>query len=174
MSKFLSFLSHSPFTFCLDGVLSPDLTQKNMKKMRISIENPCHEDWQKMTPETQGRFCGACEKTVVDFSEMSDAEILLYFSKPKIEKVCGRFRPEQLSPSGESATPRFEESIVSPKMPSYRVQPSKQLLHFAYLLVMVTLCCWCFYCCFYCWWCWCRSCFRCFIWFCLGCSLTIL
>jgi hypothetical protein len=108
-----------------------------MKKMHISVENPCHEDWQKMTPETQGRFCGACEKTVVDFSEMSDAEILLYFSKPKIEKVCGRFRPEQLSPSGESATPRFVESIVSQKMPNYPVQPSKQLLHFAYLLVMV-------------------------------------
>ncbi|MFN5216561.1 MAG: hypothetical protein ACK5EQ_06780 [Bacteroidota bacterium] len=108
-----------------------------MKKMHISVENPCHEDWQKMTPETQGRFCGACEKTVVDFSEMSDAEILLYFSKPKTEKVCGRFRPEQLSPSGESATPRFVESIVSQKMPNYPVQPSKQLLHFAYLLVMV-------------------------------------
>lgn len=108
-----------------------------MKKMNIYVENPCHEDWQNMTPETQGRFCGACEKTVVDFSEMSDAEILLYFSKPKIEKVCGRFRPEQLSPSGESATPRFVESIVSQKMPSYPVQPSKQLLHFAYLLVMV-------------------------------------
>ena len=105
--------------------------------MHISVENPCHEDWQKMTPETQGRFCGACEKTVVDFSEMSDAEILLYFSKPKTEKVCGRFRPEQLSPSGESATPRFVESIVSQKMPNYPVQPSKQLLHFAYLLVMV-------------------------------------
>jgi len=37
-----------------------------MKKMRISIENPCHEDWQKMLPESQGRFCQACEKTVVD------------------------------------------------------------------------------------------------------------
>jgi predicted house-cleaning NTP pyrophosphatase (Maf/HAM1 superfamily) len=88
----LSFLSHSPFTFWLEGVLRPEKNQKVMKKMRISIENPCHEDWQAMTPETQGRFCGACEKTVVDFTTMSDAEILQYFSKPDVGKTCGRFQ----------------------------------------------------------------------------------
>ncbi len=89
--------------------------------MRISIENPCHEDWQTMTPENQGRFCGACEKTVVDFTTMSDAEILQYFSKPDVGKTCGRFRVEQLAESGAANS----------------LKPSKSLLHFAYLLVVV-------------------------------------
>jgi len=108
-----------------------------MKKMRISIENPCHEDWQKMTPESQGRFCQACEKTVVDFSKMSDAEILYYFSQPRNEKVCGRFRSEQLSPSTENVAQPLLGSTNSPGVADYSVRPSKQLLHFAYLLVLV-------------------------------------
>ena len=105
-----------------------------MKKMHISIENPCHEDWQTMTPETQGRFCGACEKTVVDFTKMSDAEILHYFSKPSVEKTCGRFRVEQLSESGTS-----KQNIPSERnwVPATSSKPSKALLHFAYLLVIV-------------------------------------
>lgn len=95
-----------------------------MKKPHVVIENPCHEDWQKMTPENQGRFCQFCEKIVVDFTHMSDAEILQYFSKPRAEKTCGRFRVEQVSqpiPVVQSITPK----------------PSKSLLHFAYLLVVV-------------------------------------
>lgn len=108
-----------------------------MKKMRISIENPCHEDWQKMTPESQGRFCQACEKTVVDFSKMSDVEILYYFSQPRTEKVCGRFRSEQLSPSTESVAQPLLGSANSLGVADYPVRPSKQLLHFAYLLVLV-------------------------------------
>jgi len=105
-----------------------------MKKMRISIENPCHEDWQTMTPETQGRFCGACEKTVVDFTKMSDAEILQYFSKPSVEKTCGRFRVEQLAESGTS-----KQNIPSERnwVTATSSKPSKALLHFAYLLVIV-------------------------------------
>jgi hypothetical protein len=118
----------------LVGVLSPVKNQKVMKKMRISIENPCHEDWQTMTPETQGRFCGACEKTVVDFTTMSDAEILHYFSKPSVEETCGRFRVEQLSESGTS-----KQNIPSERnwVPATSSKPSKALLHFAYLLVIV-------------------------------------
>jgi hypothetical protein len=118
----------------LVGVLSPVKNQKVMKKMHISIENPCHEDWQTMTPETQGRFCGACEKTVVDFTTMSDAEILQYFSKPSVEKTCGRFRVEQLSESGTS-----KQNISSERnwVPATSSKPSKALLHFAYLLVIV-------------------------------------
>jgi hypothetical protein len=118
----------------LVGVLSPVKNQKVMKKMRISIENPCHEDWQTMTPETQGRFCGACEKTVVDFTTMSDAEILHYFSKPSVEKTCGRFRVEQLAESGTS-----KQNIPSERnwVPATSSKPSKALLHFAYLLVIV-------------------------------------
>ena len=49
-----------------------------------------------MTPTQQGRFCNACAKQVIDFSEMSDTEVLNYFSKVKNENVCGRAYPDQL------------------------------------------------------------------------------
>ena len=49
-----------------------------------------------MQPEEQGRYCGACSKTVVDFSGMSDREIVQYLSKAG-QRVCGRVAPEQLN-----------------------------------------------------------------------------
>ncbi len=66
--------------------------------MRISIPKPCHENWNNMTPEQQGAFCKVCNKVVVDFSAMSDEEVINYLEQKKEEKTCGRFRTSQLSP----------------------------------------------------------------------------
>ncbi len=67
-----------------------------MKKFSISIPTPCHENWSAMTPESKGRFCGSCQKTVVDFSVMSDRQIAEFFKKPATA-TCGRFMPDQLN-----------------------------------------------------------------------------
>jgi len=67
-----------------------------MQKLQLSIPEPCHENWDRMTPTQQGRFCNACAKEVVDFSEMSDTEVLNYFNKNITGKVCGRTYPDQL------------------------------------------------------------------------------
>ncbi|MEO7046394.1 MAG: carboxypeptidase regulatory-like domain-containing protein [Ferruginibacter sp.] len=67
-----------------------------MQHIRLSIPTPCHEDWNKMLPVDKGRFCNACAKQVVDFSTMSDAQVLNYFSNLKNESVCGRTYPDQL------------------------------------------------------------------------------
>ncbi|MBC7721522.1 MAG: carboxypeptidase-like regulatory domain-containing protein [Pedobacter sp.] len=61
----------------------------------IHIPQPCHEDWQKMTPETQGRFCSSCSKTVVDFSVMTDNDVLNFLNKNK-SNLCGHFATDQL------------------------------------------------------------------------------
>lgn len=66
------------------------------KRVRYSIEDPCHEDWNQMKPEEKGRFCESCNKTVVDFSSMSDFSIVNYLEAKKNEAVCGRFRPDQM------------------------------------------------------------------------------
>jgi len=66
--------------------------------MKISIPKPCNENWNEMTPQQQGAFCKVCAKVVVDFSSMSDEEVLRYFENKKEEKTCGRFRVSQLSP----------------------------------------------------------------------------
>jgi hypothetical protein len=66
--------------------------------MKISIPKPCNENWNEMTPEQQGAFCKVCSKVVVDFSNMSDDEVIKYLEKKKGEKTCGRFLVSQLSP----------------------------------------------------------------------------
>jgi hypothetical protein len=64
--------------------------------LKISIPTPCHEDWGAMTPNEQGRHCTSCAKTVIDFTSMSDEEVKYFFINKKEEKVCGRFKNEQL------------------------------------------------------------------------------
>ncbi|THU40643.1 T9SS type A sorting domain-containing protein [Niastella caeni] len=66
------------------------------KSIQLQIPEPCHENWQNMTPQEQGRFCGACQKTVVDFSLMTDQEVMNYFLKAD-HNVCGRFANDQLN-----------------------------------------------------------------------------
>ena len=66
------------------------------KKFQLQIPQPCHEDWSKMTPVEQGRFCGSCQKAVVDFTGMSDMQLVAFFKKPSAGSVCGRFYNDQL------------------------------------------------------------------------------
>lgn len=67
-----------------------------MKQISLSIPKPCHENWDGMTQEDKGRFCAACQKTIVDFSAMSDREVAQFFKKP-VGSVCGRFDGSQLN-----------------------------------------------------------------------------
>jgi len=48
-----------------------------------------------MTPDGCGRFCATCQKTVIDFTVMTDADILDIFRNSETIP-CGRFFPEQL------------------------------------------------------------------------------
>ena len=66
------------------------------RKIQLSVAEPCHENWNKMTVADQGRFCQSCQKTVTDFSLMSDKEILNYLSQ-RNTNVCGRFTHDQLN-----------------------------------------------------------------------------
>ncbi|MFD1467561.1 carboxypeptidase-like regulatory domain-containing protein [Hymenobacter caeli] len=49
-----------------------------------------------MTPQGPGRHCAACQKTVVDFTQKTDAEILAALTRAA-GGTCGRFRAEQLA-----------------------------------------------------------------------------
>ncbi|EDP95734.1 carboxypeptidase-like regulatory domain-containing protein [Kordia algicida OT-1] len=60
----------------------------------VSIPEPCHEDWNKMSPTEKGKFCNVCTKEVIDFSAKSDEEIINHFSKNG--NLCGRFHVSQL------------------------------------------------------------------------------
>lgn len=63
--------------------------------IQISIPAPCNQDWAKMQPNEQGRFCNQCSKTVIDFTTWSDTALFEFFSKDH-GHVCGRFLSTQL------------------------------------------------------------------------------
>ena len=66
------------------------------KQLQLSIPTPCHENWDGMTPSEKGKFCGSCQKQVIDFSNMSDRQVAQFFKKPSTGSVCGRFMSDQL------------------------------------------------------------------------------
>ena len=65
------------------------------QKIQIAIPEPCHKGWQNMSPVDKGRFCASCQKTVLDFSLLSDNEIIKLVSKE--DNLCGRFSTSQLN-----------------------------------------------------------------------------
>ncbi|PZP51489.1 MAG: hypothetical protein DI598_03075 [Pseudopedobacter saltans] len=85
-----------------------------MKKtsLQINIENPCHEDWHQMTNIEQGRYCSYCCKSVIDFSNMSDREIIRLLEK-NAGQLCGRFTTDQVNrPLVHSTSSRKHHSII--------------------------------------------------------------
>lgn len=68
-----------------------------MKKneFRLKINNPCTESWEEMMADGKGKHCSSCDKTVIDFSGMSESQIAEWFNTIQ-GRICGRFRKEQL------------------------------------------------------------------------------
>lgn len=66
-----------------------------MSSLRVHIPAPCAESWDAMTPTGLGRHCAACQKTVIDFTQKTDAEILAYLAGAT-GNVCGRLGSNQL------------------------------------------------------------------------------
>ncbi|CAN5627688.1 hypothetical protein BH11BAC3_BH11BAC3_34400 [soil metagenome] len=66
-----------------------------MPEVTFTIAEPCHENWQNMTANDQGRFCSSCKKDVVDFSIMSDAQVYSALLKGDAN-MCGRFSNQQM------------------------------------------------------------------------------
>lgn len=66
------------------------------KTFKLSIEESCQENWEAMNPQAEGRHCGLCTKTVLDFTQLSDQEVLQLIKKYN-GKVCGRLRQSQLN-----------------------------------------------------------------------------
>ena len=67
-----------------------------MKNYKISIPKPCIEDWDKMTQTEKGKHCASCNKVVIDFSKMKDAEIIAVLVQNKGKKICGNFYYSQI------------------------------------------------------------------------------
>ncbi len=62
---------------------------------RLHIPDPCHEDWDAMTPASRGRHCASCDKTVVDVTRMAPPVAVRYLEQvrtalPSGAHVCVR------------------------------------------------------------------------------------
>lgn len=71
--------------------------------IQLQIADPCHEAWEDMTPQSRlERHCQSCQRSVVDFSGMTDAQVVSYF-KTLTQPVCGKFQGHQLGRTMEEA-----------------------------------------------------------------------
>ncbi len=64
---------------------------------KITIPEPCHEDWNAMLPDAKGKFCNSCNKSVIDFSNKTDLEIRDILLAHKDQQVCGHFKKTQIN-----------------------------------------------------------------------------
>ncbi len=62
----------------------------------ISIPNPCHENWDEMTPVYGGKYCNHCNKKVHDFTGFSDRQLYDFFEQNQ-GAICGLYLHEQVN-----------------------------------------------------------------------------
>ncbi len=65
------------------------------KAFRISVNQPCSENFINFKKTELGGHCNRCQKEVIDFTQFSDLDIARHFTNDN-EKTCGRFRTSQL------------------------------------------------------------------------------
>ncbi len=81
----------------------------------IRVPQPCTADWNAMSPAGNGRHCNQCCKTVVDFTDWENSDILAYLKEHAASGVCGHFRKEQLEipiPTPEAFVQQVERSFL--------------------------------------------------------------
>lgn len=66
----------------------------------LTIKKPCSAKFDEFQTTAIGGFCNLCQKEVIDFTKMSDSEILQYFKNGQ-KNTCGRFRETQLKTYSE-------------------------------------------------------------------------
>ena len=66
-----------------------------------------------MTPTANGRHCGSCQHEVVDFSRMSEAEVMAWLAQPTAGSICGYFRAEQFTALPTPPAPRWRRWLIA-------------------------------------------------------------
>jgi hypothetical protein len=81
-----------------------------MKRLSLTIPKPCAEKWNNFTPTQTGGFCASCSKNVIDFTKLTDEQILDFFhTRPA--HACGRFKPDQLKAYSLLVRPTFYPNL---------------------------------------------------------------
>jgi len=82
------------------------------KKISISVKKPCSENFKNFKKTEAGGFCNSCKKDVIDFTTMTEAELINYFSKKNSSNTCGRFKSSQLKPHKQAFIPKKRNPFI--------------------------------------------------------------
>lgn len=63
---------------------------------QITQPQPCHEPWSNMRPVNNGRFCSSCSKAVIDFTSMTNQQIIDHLLAAQ-GNLCGRISAAQFN-----------------------------------------------------------------------------
>lgn len=63
---------------------------------KIVMPFVCDKEWNNMQATELGKFCLHCSKEVIDFTNMSDEQLILYLQSNQVVNGCGRFRKKQI------------------------------------------------------------------------------
>ncbi len=84
---------------------------------RLSIPQPCAEDWSAMARTESGeRFCASCQHAVFDLTTRSDAEVLR-LAAARDGRLCGRITTAQLDRINRGLAVRVRP-VASPRWPA--------------------------------------------------------
>ena len=78
-----------------------------MASPSISIPQPCAQPWAAMRPTADGRHCGACQTEVVDFTRLSEAQVLVYLARRGGRPVCVLANASQVVPGAATRWRRW-------------------------------------------------------------------
>ncbi|MBE8724733.1 hypothetical protein [Flavobacterium hungaricum] len=94
---------------------------------KITIPEPCNQNWNSMTPNKNGRFCDSCSKTVIDFTKMKNLEIHDYLIKNSgKESICGHFKINQIENQNNAKYSNLRDRISK-----IRIKPIKKAALFS-------------------------------------------
>ncbi|SEN81553.1 CarboxypepD_reg-like domain-containing protein [Chitinophaga rupis] len=79
--------------------------------LSLSVPNPCQQAWNEMTPSNEGHFCSHCNKTVIDFTQLTDEQVAAVF-KNTSGKICGRFTASQLDRDLNAPRPAHHNPFI--------------------------------------------------------------
>lgn len=77
-----------------------------------SLSFKCKENWDAMTPEADGRFCGVCQKKVYDLTDKK-AAYFIQIMQENNNNVCGRFSSDQLIAPAQSSKPIWKKWAIA-------------------------------------------------------------
>lgn len=111
-------------------------SHQNKHIQAIKLGFTCSQKWEDMEPVSGGRYCQGCQKEVLDFTHLSNQEILDYFEQKSKVKTCGHFSEEQLKqlnkslqPPRTSLQPSLSTLVLGTLLTASSCQTSKTINH---------------------------------------------